>query len=443
MLRPLLRLAALACLLAAGCTTYAPHAEKVRSAYFAGDLEGARAAAESAGGDPRYADVLDLEGATLLLCEGRVGESERLLRQVRDRFDHLEQADAGEQALSLLTDDQRLAYSGEDYEKVLVRAFLALANLLGEGDDAGAYALQVAQKQQEIIKAGTGPDGKNPKEDYKQVAVGAYLYAALREETHQNYDDAARSLEQVCHWAPEFAPGKQDLQRARAGRHSARGNGVVYVFALVGRGPYKEEAFEVPTTAALLVADRILSATAEHTLPPTVAPVKVPRVVVPANAVQGVRVRVDGQARGQTETLTDVGRMAVEQAEALRATVIGRAVARRVVKKAAVYGAKEVLEPAKGGAASIALDVAGVVWEATESADTRCWGLLPEKIQVLRLELPAGSHELTLEPVGPGGGPLGAGSPARVEVRDGRNTYVLASFPTGRLAGRVVTGPRP
>ena len=43
------------------------------------------------------------------------------------------------------------------------------------------------------------------------------------------------------------------------------------------------------------------------------------------------------------------------------------------------------------------LNAAGVVWEATESADTRCWGLLPEKIQVLRIELPAGQHQLSLQ----------------------------------------------
>jgi len=42
----------------------------------------------------------------------------------------------------------------------------------------------------------------------------------------------------------------------------------------------------------------------------------------------------------------------------------------------------------------LAVDLAGVAWEATESADTRCWGLLPDQIQVLRVELPAGRHEI-------------------------------------------------
>ena len=33
--------------------------------------------------------------------------------------------------------------------------------------------------------------------------------------------------------------------------------------------------------------------------------------------------------------------------------------------------------------------------ELPEAADTRCWGLLPDKIQVLRIELPAGRHRVT------------------------------------------------
>jgi uncharacterized protein len=434
------RLLFVACLLlSAGCSTYAHQVCEVRDAYFAGDLALAEVKIDGAlKKHPREADVLKLERATVLLTEGRVREAEALYREVRDRFDHLEKKDVGEAALSMLTDDQRLAYAGEDYEKVLVRVFLALSNLLGDGQDAGAYALQVAAKQQAIVQAGAGPDGKNLKETYKQVAAGAYVHAALREETHQHYDDAARSLELVCNWAPEFAPGRQDLDRMRQGKHSAKGNGVLYVFGLVGRGPYKEERMEIASTASLLIADRILSHTANHSLPPNIAPVKVPRVIVPHNEVQAVRVSVDGRQHGDTATLTDVGAMARDQADAVLPHTVARAVARRVVKKAAVYGAKEALDTQKGGGIEIVLDIAGVVWEATESADTRCWGLLPDKVQVLRVELPAGKHQLQLQPVNHQGLPQGPTQPAAVEVFDGRNTYVLASFPTGRLAGKVV-----
>ncbi len=422
-----------------GCSTHAHRLADIREAYYRGDLQQAESHIESAGKwKSKEADVLKLDRAMVLLLEGKTKEAEKLLREVRDNFDYLEQKDIGEFALSMVTDDQQLSYAGEDYEKVLVRAFLALSNLMHGGQDATAYALQVADKQQQIIQNGQSEDGRNPKESYKQVAVGAYINAAIRE-THMQYDEASRSLQQVCHWAPEFTSGRRELERVQKGRHSARGNGVVYVFTLVGRGPYKEESLEIPSQIALLVADRIISHNAEHTLPPTIAPIKVPKVVVPHNYVQGVQVLVNGQPQGKTETLTDIGRMAKEQNEALLPYVVGRAIARRITKKALIYGAKEVIDPDRYDLTDIALMIGGVIWEATESADTRCWGLLPDKIQVLRLELPAGTHELALQPVDHAGVPMGEIRTTPVRVDDGRNTYLLASFPTQYMVGNIIT----
>jgi hypothetical protein len=79
------------------------------------------------------------------------------------------------------------------------------------------------------------------------------------------------------------------------------------------------------------------------------------------------------------------------------------------------------------------------VWEASESADTRCWGLLPDKIQVLRLELPAGKHEIGLQSLNAGGYPLGRPVSQTVEIMDGRNTYMLGNFPHGNLVGQLLT----
>ncbi|MDY3551322.1 hypothetical protein R5W24_000397 [Gemmata sp. JC717] len=425
-----------------GCATHADKLQDIRAAYNSGNTTAAKTKLDAAiaknGGD---ADVLKLDRAMVLLSEGNYREAEKLLREVRDRFEEKEGKDLAEGALSMLTDDQQLAYAGEDYEKVLIRVMLALCNLLGDGADATAYALQVNQKQQLIIEKSKSKDaeGKNLKANYKYVPVGPYLHAALREETHTNYDDVARSLELVAQWLPDFPPAKQDLERAKNGRHSRPGCGVVYVFALVGRGPYKDEKAEIATTAAMLVADRILTAAGKQSLPPTIAPIKVPRVVRPINQVASVNVNVIGHPEGRTQTITDIGQMASEQCEALMTETLARAIVRRVVKKGIVYGVKEAIGTDKSQMTSLALNAAGVVWEATESADTRCWGLLPDKIQVLRLELPAGEHTLNLQTVGKNGALIGPAHTTKVQVRDGRNTYALANFPDARLVGKIVT----
>lgn len=422
------------------CSTHEHNLTSIRRAYHSGNLPLAEAKIDRAmKRRSKDADVLKLDRALVLLGQGKARESEQLLREARDRFDKLEQKAIGEMAMSMLTDDQAIYYAGEDYEKVLIRAFLAMANLIHDGSDANAYALQVAAKQREIIEKGKAEDGKNPKASYKQVAVGAYIHAALREATHVNYDDAERSLKLVCDWSPEFRSGPKELDRVKNGRHSSPGNGVLYVFTLVGRGPYKKERMEVASTVALLVADRIVTATAKRSLPPNIAPIKVPRVVVPRNRVQQVGVQLDGRPAGVTETITDVGRMAKEQSDALLPYVIGRAIARRVLKKGIIYGVKEVAGVEKHTLPDLALTVAGVAWEATESADTRCWGLLPEKIQVLRVELPAGKHQLALEPLDTNNTPQGPKQTTVVDIANGRNTYVLAGFPSGQLVGKIVT----
>lgn len=439
-MRSLILLLAIA--FAAGCASHVDSLKEIRSEYHSGNLSRAEAKIDVAmQKHSRDADVLKLDKATALLCEGKAREAEALFREVSGGFDSKEGKDIREAALAMLTDDQRLAYPGEDYEKVLLRFYLALCNLLQDGSDATAYALQVNEKQQQIIQAanGTAPEGKNPKENYKLVAAGAYLYAALREETHTNYDDVARALEQVEKWQPDYPAIKTDLQRAKTGHHSQKGHGVVYVFTMVGRGPYKEERVEPVSTVSVLVADRILSALGRQTLPPNVAPIKVPRVVRQLSTVQTVSVGVDGKPAGTTQTLTDVGKMAMEQCDAVLAETIARAVVRRVVKKGIVYGAKEAAGVVKNSYVSLAMDIAGVAWEATESADTRCWGLLPDKIQVLRLELPVGTHQIVLQPTGGNTTTLGTGDSLSVSVEDGRNSYVVAHYPGGKLVGQVLT----
>lgn len=323
-------------LVASGCSSYADRLRDVRTEFHSGNLVSAEKFVDKELPKKRRAkeaDVLKLERAMIELSSGKPATAERTLREVRDRFDFLEQKNIAEGTASYLTDDTHRAYAGEDYEKVLIRAFLALSNLMHDGGDANAYALQVNDKQRQIIEAAGEDADKNPKLAYKHVALGAYVSGMLREATHRDYDDAKRSIQLVANWEPEFASAKQDLERVTNGRHSAPGNGVLYVFTLVGRGPYKAERFERPTQAAMLIVDHILSAIGKHTVTPTFAPVKVPVVVVPPNRVQSVSVLIDGKPAGLTETITDVGELATQQYAAIFPRVLARTVVRRSIKR--------------------------------------------------------------------------------------------------------------
>ena len=217
-----------------------------------------------------------------------------------------------------------------------------------------------------------------------------------------------------------------------------QGYGAVYVFTLLGRGPIKQEVSEQPTSAALLIADRILSETLNQTLPPTVSAVKVPQVVLVGGGPESIRIDVDGHNVGTTSTITHVGQLAAAQHEAAFPKIVARAVVRRVLKKGAVYTAKEQTGITPGSPADVAFNLAGVAWEATERADTRSWRLLPDRIQVLRAEVPIGTHKLRLTPSA-GNKPVGSSHEVDVEVQDGRNSYVLAGYPDLQLVGKVLT----
>ena len=441
-LRVNLFLALVGALSASGCATHGDRLESIRLAFNAGQVEQAESIVQREIAERKSdADVLKLDRAIIQLADGRPEDAERTLREVRDQFDFLEQKDAGESVLATLTDDTRLAYAGEDYEKILIRCFLALSNLMADGQDASAYALQVGDKQRQIINTEGDPTENNPRLAYKRVALGAYLHGAIQEATHANYDEAARAIQLVANWEPSFEDASVDLKRVSSGRHSEPGNGVLYVFTMVGRGPYKEERLETPTSNALLLSDRILTATSKHSLPPTIAPIKVPVVVRSSNQIDSVLVETDTGAAGVTKTITDVGQLAVDQYEAIFPQVMARAVVRRVVKKGAVYATKDAAN-IDDPLASFALDAVGVLWEASESADTRCWGLLPDRIQVLRLELPAGEHVVKLKPASRNA-PIGAEASHTVGIDDGRNTYLMANFPEDRLVGQILVSNGP
>lgn len=429
-----------------GCATHYDRIQPVRNDFFAGKLEDAKKSLDEQQKKHRgEAHVLKLDMAMVELASGRPQEAERLLRAVRDQFDDFEQKNVAESAAALATDDRQIAYAGEDYEKVLIRAMLALSNLMTDGVDASAYALQVTEKQSQIAEklAEAEIDEQLRSQAYKQVALGPYIRAMIAEESPLTLDDAVRARVQVANWAPEFPAAKSDLQRAQHEAPIPPGHGVLYVFTLVGKGPVKEQVNAEATQASLLIADRIISAVSPRGLPPTLAPVPIPKVRTVSSATDAIAVEVEGRAMGKTATLVDVNLMANLQQEARYPEILGRAVARRVLKKGAIYAVKEVTDAQPNSLPSLALNVVGIAWEASEQADLRCWSMLPGRIQVLRVALPAGEHQVVLQPLSHTGATIGLAAPTRVQVLAGRNTYLLGNFPDNHLVGELLSNTSP
>lgn len=365
------------------------------------------------------------------LALARPEASVSAMRQARDRMDELAADDYGNWFEATLESDTQLAYPGEDYEHVLVRAMLAIADLMAGGGDADAFANQVLERQQEIIDSFENGNGDRPKKAYKLVGFGAYLRAILHEDRPLEVDVAEREYRKLADLEPGYPFAAEDIERVANGNHADEGNGVIHVIALVGRAPYKVEAPEPVSTEALQIAQVVLAVIRDQFTIPNFQSVKIPALEYHGNNPARVFVDVNGKPSGETVVVTDVEGVATQQFEVLKDWVVARAVMRRVFKIGVTEGAKALVGHAKPEQQliGIGLDVLGNIWTAQERADLRCWALLPATFQAARIEVPAGTHTVTLRAASfdrPNGEP----SSVDVRVRPGTNTYVVWQAPT-------------
>jgi hypothetical protein len=372
------------------------------------------------------------------LAAGNPQAAERRLRKLRDEFDQQPTVELTDEALSMVTDDMARSYHPAGYEQVMIRAMLAVCSLAGDRMDAESYALQATTKQADLARQAESRGILEASQVYQPIAFAPYLRGMLREATHRDYDDAEKAYRLVSSVRPQFAPAQADLARVGEGTHSRAGHGVLYVIACVGRGPTLIETTAPTTSQSLSIASAVLNSKSNKRKKngrevdglalPNIASVKIPQVAFPQDNIAAVGVAVSGQLRGATQTLTDVGELAIQQVQAEMPWTIARAVVRRATKEATVTQAGDALG-LEGTAGSLFHFAAASAWSGMEQADTRCWGMLPREIQVFRMELPIGTHSIKLLPLADSGAATSPGVSQPVEIIDGNNTYLIALAP--------------
>ena len=474
--RPRRRAAAavlLAAALASGCATFSGINAPLRDRYGRGDFAEAEAfvdqriAAEAgveeevvrkSGGvddsiQPWRGDTVLylLDKGMLRLAGGDPQGAVRVWRSARNQLDANFQNDTDRFVggiAAALADDTVRVYTGADYEHILLRAMLCLADLVEGGGDAYAYAVQVGEKQEEIIGSPLGEvvrDGRQvgyrPRSQYKRVGVGAYLQGVIREDT-LDFDEAGRAYERALAFSEEPSPLLEaSVGRVRGRADAASGEGILHVFYLGGRGPHLEEVRATPGNEAFRLAGVLVLLVHGSPWLLTQAPVPVPHVAVNDGDVPPLEVRA-GERVTATQTVLDVNRVAREQNDANMPWTVARALVRRAWKAAAGTVAQGVAQSSKNDmvavgaiAAAIALNVATTV---TENADTRSWSTLPAQFQAARLELPAGTRRVE----------LGPDLFCDVRIAPGRASYILVIRPSEQgpaavLVDRYSRPPKP
>ena len=451
----------------AGCRTPGKELE-AREDFVRGRYDQAASVlAELEADDSDNAHLWQMERSIVELARARPKEAVRALRKARERMVDADRYDPNglfglgglaRNVSATLADDLELAYAGRDYEELLLYSLLTLAELMGRGGDAHAYSLQYLEQQleaqQEIadstgelfqkIREYDGPAGDNPKRSYKLVPLGDYLRAVMLEESPTRASQARRAYERVLELAPHSDLAEAALERltgeASTERNAATGErrGVVHVIALVGRGPFLEESVEPVVGELLELARTIWARNERRRVFPTFQQIRVPAIAFHAVQPAGVEVVLAGGDSVFSSVVTDVEGSALAEWEAMRGTVLLRAVLRRAFKLASTEVAKRELAGNDQGAALLA-DLGLALWTGFERVDTRIWGMLPATFQAVRLELPPGDHELRLRAVDVQGRPTGAEERIRLHVHPVYHSYVLAVFPTTKGPASAMT----
>jgi hypothetical protein len=429
-----------------GCRTYSDKVAEFRGSYVRGDFEGADTAINhliaKESGTPveevARTDALDVKagkGDTYLmlldkamteLALGRPEVATELMRRSRDELDAHESKTAKEFFASVLTDDTARSYAGADYELILVRVMLCLSDLLVHSSqtegDAYAYALQVGQKQEQILESPLGEDlGYKPRQEYRRVGIGAYLQGMILEATGAR-DGAARAYQRCLDYQPGTRVAEEAVKRTTEGHYAAPGEGVLQVFYLAGPGPCYATGRSPPTDLALRIAQIAAALVTDSYVPLMQTDVPVPVLAVHVPGVAPLEVAAFGRATA-TEPLLDVNQVAGQQLAKMMPLILARAVLRRAVKATITTAGSEAVKHknkgSTGDAAELGFALANLLWTASERADTRSWSSLPAQIQVARLPLPAGVHAVR----------FGRGMEADVRIAAGRDAYAIVIRP--------------
>ncbi len=459
----------LAATIIAGCSTHSDRMKGFREAWHVSDFARADAEVDAvltselglkpgqfhtemrnlpAGVNPQKGDtaLLLLEKGMTLLSLGHPNAATVCFRAARDALDESESANVGDFLKSAVSDDTAYDYAGADYERIMVRLMLALTDLISGTGDARAFALQVGEKQEQIIGTPLGDShGYQPRESYRRVAAGAYLEAIMLE-SQSAYSEAELVYKRMLSWEPDSQLAKSGLERVQSGAPVAAGHGVVHIFRLAGRGPHLVEEKMNGTSDAMRIAGLYLglahnrwSMLAQTRIP--VPGLQVNQSAVPQAKFIKVALPEDGVIFGDhpnhyTSTLLDVNRVAKEQLDAWMPMIAARAMVRRAVKTGVAATLEEVgarQDNKTTGTVLRAVAILGnLAWTATETADTRSWSSLPAEFQAARVELPAGKGLIYLQD---------PASMIELRITPGRDHYVLIIQPDLTKPGTVLVDP--
>jgi tetratricopeptide (TPR) repeat protein len=326
------------------------------------------------------------QGAALFEAR-RYRESNEVFLRAEKLAEIKDYTSISEEIGTLATSDNVRGYKGEDFEKVLINVYLALGYAaLGEVEEAQVEARKINQLLYRMIHEG--------KRNYQESPFARYLSAMLWESAGE-WSDAYIDYKKTYELDPAFPDIGRDL------------------LAIAKRGGFREDIDDwkqkfpdvTPRGAELAEPKRGVPAYGELVLifekgagprkiPRDGQDSSLPRFVPRYSNVARARAIIDGTHLESFVTALDVTNTSIRYLEDRIGRMAAAKLAGTIAKGALAYGVNRLTKSEDLGW------LAFFVLLASDRADLRHWMSLPAELQLARVPLPAGKHNVHLEVLG-------------------------------------------
>lgn len=272
---------------------------------------------------------------------------------------------------SMLLNEGMVQYKGEDYEKVLINAMLAI-NFLVEGN------LEAAQVETRKLNDKLYKYRFEAKRNYEQNPFAFYLSAMIWEE-NKNWDSAYIDYKRAYDLNPDFEYIKSDL--IRAAKKARRTEDLAKWRKKFREAEKSSQLSKNEGELVLIFAQGWAPVKRPHPDFP-----RIPKLYPKSSETASAKLIIEGGSKEPTQKVYSVEDVAVKTLDDAYAGLIAKRMA-ALASKAVVADQVRQKNETLGQLAWIAMNIA-------DRADLRQWGSLPESFQVAKVKLKAGDYRV-------------------------------------------------
>ncbi len=392
----------LALLAIIGCSSYPFETQNAQNAFYMGDFDRAANLLDGKSKDDGKDQLLYLfDRGTALQLAGKYDESSRDWLKADKMSEVKDYTSLSTEAATLLTSENIKQYKGEDFEKVIINAFIAINYLmLHNYEEALVECRRVNQKLYRYKS--------EAKKNYEQNPFARYLSAMIWEATG-NYDDAYIDYVETHKLVPDFHHVKLDLlrlsKRLQREEDYAKWRSE---FSTLSIPTAKEEK---STGEIILIFQQGKTAVKR----PHPVGQRFAKFYPRFSTSQRAKMEIDGKSE-LSEKIYSVSDVAIK--------TLDDAFAGLLAKKAVGVAAKAVVADQVRQQSPILGILAWIGLNAADQADLRQWMLLPESLQFSRMRVTTGNKTVKVFALDSAGNPDGEEKTFIVDLKPGQKIFL-------------------